>query len=355
MRRIPINLIGDGNVLAKDVFSSTGVVLMSEGTTLKREYISRLRDLSIDYVFVREEDGEAAGLERNSDEREFHESSKKQIRETLEKYTYSEGDRLKQVLQIAEDIIMDALSEPNVMYSVSCVRDKDNALYLHSLNVATLSTIIALRGGFSRSKVRDITIGALLHDIGFLTVTVDTDNVVLEQCDDKTKKEIMRHVVYGYSDVEKKDWLSKTAKEIILQHHERLDGSGYPFHMIGEHLKPEVRIVSLCDQFDCMIYGNLMERCKVRDAMDYIMSQAGAKFDFNFVSLFLESVAAYPTGTVVYTNEGDCGIVIHQNYKFPTRPVLRLIKRKDGREYPGVVEKDLTKCLTVFIVDSLEN
>lgn len=143
-------------------------------------------------------------------------------------------------------------------------------------------------------------------------------------------------------------------KDIVLQHHERLDGSGYPFHMEGKHLKQEVRIVSLCDQFDNMVYGNLMPRFKVRQAIEYIMSQAGTKFDFTLVQLFIESVAAYPIGTTVVTNEGDSAVVLRQNHKFPTRPVIRLLKNSEGIEYEAFEERDLTKNLTLFIVDSVE-
>jgi hypothetical protein len=103
-----------------------------------------------------------------------------------------------------------------------------------------------------------------------------------------------------------------------------------------------------------MIYGNLMPRYKVRDAMDYIMSQAGVKFDFEMVQLFMESVAAYPIGITVITNEGDTAVVVRQNYKFPVRPVIRLLKNADGVPYEGEEERDLTKCLTLFIVDSVE-
>lgn len=354
MRRIAVTDIKDGNILAKDIFSSSGVVLMSEGTNLKKEYISRLLELHIEHIYIRakeepEEDFPGAIIE---------EKVKKQcgelVRDTIQKYTYAEKDELKEMVKVADEIISDILNQPEIMYNVSCVRDKNNALYLHSMNVAAISTLIALRSKLSKKKVKEIAIGALLHDIGFTAVTVNTSDLVLEQCEESTRKEIMRHVIYGYSDVETKDWISKTAKDIILQHHERLDGSGYPFHMKGDHLKTEVGIVALCDQFDSMVYGNLMPRYKVHDAMDYIMSQAGVKFDFSLVQIFMESVAAYPIGTMVITNEGDVGIVLRQNYKFPTRPVIRLLKNADGIPYHENEERDLMKVLTLFIVDSVE-
>ena len=196
--------------------------------------------------------------------------------------------------------------------------------------------------------------GALLHDIGYTTITADISDIDLGKCEEKLRKEVMYHVVYGYTDVEKKDWVSNTVRDIILYHHERMDGSGYPLHKKGKQIRLEVRIVAICDQFDSMIYGNLMPRYKVREAMDYLMSQAGVQFDFSLIQLFMESVAAYPIGITVVTNEGDTAVVVGQNYKFPTRPVIRLLKNARGESYGENEERDLTKYLTLSIVDSVE-
>lgn len=356
MRRISVEAIKDGDILAKDLFSSSGVVLMSEGTRLKTDYVPRLLELHIETIFVYEEEPkkEESVPTGSIIEEEVKNQCGEVVRNTIQKYTYADKDELKEIVKVADEIIFDILSEPEIMYNVSCVREKSNALYLHSMNVAAISTLIALRAKLPKNKVREIAIGALLHDIGYTTVTVDTSDLILENCEESVRKEVLRHVIYGYTDVETKDWLSKTAKDIVLQHHERLDGSGYPFHMKGEHLKTEVRIVALCDQFDSMVYGNLMPRYKVREAMDYIMSQAGVEFDFELVQLFMESVAAYPIGMTVITNEGDYAVVLRQNYKFPTRPVIRLLKNAEGIAYKDVEERDLTKYLTLFIVDSVE-
>lgn len=351
MRRILVESVKDGDILAKDLFSSSGVVLMSEGTRLKKDYVPRLKDLGIGQIYIVENAENTSG---SVIEEEVKAQCGEMVRTTIEKYSYATTDELKEIVKVADEIISDILNETEIMYNVSCVREKSNALYQHSVNVAAISTLIALRAKLPKKRVKEVAIGALLHDIGYTTVTADIDGVDINTCDDKLRKEVMYHVVYGYTDVEKKDWVSKTVKDIILHHHERMDGSGYPFHKKGKQLSLEVRIVSLCDQFDSMIYGNLMPRYKVRDAMEYIMSQAGVKFDFSMVQLFMESVAAYPIGITVITNEGDTAVVVRQNFKFPTRPVIRLLTNAEGVPYGENEERDLTKSLTLFITDSVE-
>lgn len=355
MRRISIESVKDGDILAKDLFSSSGVVLMSEGTRLKKEYIVRLLELGVRQVCITEDERTEENLSScRLVEEEIKEQCGEMVRNTIEKYTYAAHDELKEIVKVADEIIEELLSDPKVMYSVSCVREKSDALYQHSVNVAALSTLIALRAKLPKKKVKEVTVGALLHDIGYTTVTTDMTNLDLENCDEKVRKDVMYHVVYGYTDVEKKEWVSKTVRDIVLYHHERLDGTGYPLHKKGKQLRQEVRIVAMCDQFDSMIYGNMMPRYKVREAMDYLLSQAGVGFDFSLVQLFMESVAAYPIGITVVTNEGDTAVVVGQNYKFPTRPVIRLLTNAAGEAYGENEERDLTKCLTLFITDSVE-
>ena len=355
MRRISIASVKDGDILAKDLFSSSGVVLMSEGTRLKKEYISRLLELGVKQVCIADDEKKEETVSSCSlIEEEIKEQCGEMVRNTIEKYTYAAHDELKEIVKVADEIIEELLSDPKIMYSVSCVREKSDALYQHSVNVAALSTLIALRAKLSKNKVKEVTVGALLHDIGYTTITADISDIDLGKCEEKLRKEVMYHVVYGYTDVEKKDWVSNTVRDIILYHHERMDGSGYPLHKKGKQIRLEVLIVAICDQFDSMIYGNLMPRYKVREAMDYLMSQAGVQFDFSLIQLFMESVAAYPIGITVVTNEGDTAVVVGQNYKFPTRPVIRLLKNARGESYGENEERDLTKYLTLSIVDSVE-
>ena len=97
------------------------------------------------------------------------------------------------------------------------------------LSVASLSVLVAVRAGYTREETKNIAIGALLHDVGFESVKVPYKNVILAEQKEEDQKEIKRHVVYGYIEVEQQNWLSQVSKEIILYHHERMDRSGYPF------------------------------------------------------------------------------------------------------------------------------
>jgi len=196
--------------------------------------------------------------------------------------------------------------------------------------------------------------GALLHDIGFTNVKEKYQGLILSEQEEKVQKEIKRHVVYGYIEVEQQEWVPSVSREIILYHHERLDRSGYPFHMSGDKIKPQVRLVAICDAFDNMVYGNLEKRKKVHEALDEIMKNTGIKYDAELVNIFLGSVATYPTGSMVSLNTGKNAIVLRQNADNPTRPVVRLVEQNDRGEWIRKEDKDLSEELSLFIVDTIE-
>jgi uncharacterized domain HDIG len=352
MRRILVNTIKGNEILARDIINNRGIVIITAGNQLKKQYIKRLLELDIMYVYI--EDELSKGVEsENNIEIKIMEQCQKITKEIIEKYSYQGYGDLEELQYVAEDIINDVIKQPEVLYNVIGIRNKSESTYSHSINVCALSVLLALRLKLSKVRVRDIAVGSLLHDIGYTALPSDYLNLSYNNSQEE-QKELMKHVIYGYEIVSKESWLTNVSKDIILCHHEKMDGSGFPFHINKDKIKVGSKIVALCDDFDSMVYGYLVKRMKVHDVLNYIISQAGVKYDFACVNYFIESIAAYPNGTVVATNEGETGIVLRQNEKCPTRPVLHMITNSRGEKYNTWVEKDLKKELTLFIRDTIE-
>jgi HD-GYP domain-containing protein (c-di-GMP phosphodiesterase class II) len=352
MRIISVDSIKGHELLAKDIINYHNSVLMTAGTIVKKEYVNRLKELDIEYIYVEDELAEGVSL-TDSLEIQLKDHCQNTVRKILSKHIYHNESELEEITAIADEIIVDIMKDPEVVYNIASIRNKSEVTYSHSLNVCALSVILALKLKLSKRKVREIAVGCLIHDIGFTFLPMDYSNLIMEECSEKDQKEIKKHIIYGYSAIEKMEWLSSTSRDIIIGHHERLDGSGYPFRLKDEKIRIGSRIAAVCDEFDSRVYGNLMPKMKVHDAIDLIVSQAGVKFDYEVVKAFVASVAAYPIGTLVITNQNELGIVLRQNHKCPTRPVIRIIKDADGNKPTDWVEKDLTKELTLFITDTI--
>ncbi|HHT96393.1 MAG TPA: HD domain-containing protein [Clostridiales bacterium] len=348
MRIISLNDIKGSEVLAKDIRNSSGNILIHAGTIIKKEYVPRLKKLKTEFVFI--EDELSKGIElSNSLEIKLKEELQDTLQDVLEKYINQSSNEVDRIVEIANEVIENILKDINIVYSLNSIREKSENTYSHSLNVCILSVILAINMDLDGSLVNDIAIGSLIHDVGYSYVNFDYLEGTLDEFNIAEKNEVMRHVIYGYEIVERLNSISTISKGIVLKHHERLDGSGYPFRLTAEKIEIESKIVAVCDEFDSMVYANLTNKMKVKDALDYMVSQADVKFDIDVINALILSVAAYPTGALVLTNRGETGIVLRQNRKCPTRPVIRILRSEGVSVSEKWIEKDLTDDLTLFI------
>ncbi len=353
MRKLDINAIKGSEKLAKDVYGRSDTILLPVGTPLKTEYIEPLKKMDIQYIYV--EDEFSVGIEESKNsENELKAQCLTKVRETISRISNNSGDQVSQINRVAEEVILEVLENKNVIYNIAGVRQRSETIYSHSLSVCALSVLLAIKLNLSREKIMDIAVGSILHDIGFICVEINLNNRQNQDYSLEELKEIKKHVIYGYNLVEQADWLSTTAKEIILYHHERCNSSGYPFRLDRDKLKIGPKVVSVCDDFDNMVYGYFTPKMKVHEAIEYIVSQSSSKYSLQVVKAFNESVAAFPNGTIVMTNEKELGIVLRQNNNCPTRPVLRIIQDRQGNKCEDWVEKNMMECRTLFIMDTVE-
>ena len=205
----------------------------------------------------------------------------------------------------------------------------------------------ALKLQLPQDVIHDIGVGCLLHDIGLRYLAIDYNNQDLSNLSEKDIAEFKKHPVYGFTALSNEKWISDISKKIILYHHERMDGSGYPLR--AKSVPIHVEIVNVCDVFDEMICGIGCKKVKVYEAIEYLKAFKNVKFSDTIVDTLLEFIAVYPVGTRVMTNEGEVCMVIRQNKGFSDRPVLRVVADKDGKETEEQVIKDLVKVHHIFI------
>lgn len=398
MKKVKLKSLKGNEILALPIVTDGGTVLIHADVELKPELINRAIRLGIKSLYIKDypeevinkenynhivisseddyddvynegqdvSDSECADV-KNEKKTEYNNkyienhiykveetaiNSRTIIKDVLEKHIYRHNSDLKVIGEQAEKIIESVIEEPEVITNITEMRNISTDMYTHCINVCALSTIMALRLKMSEKQVRNISIGAILHDIGLRYIKVPYMNTNETYMNVKDALEYKKHTIFGYSSLQDEGWIPDIAKEIILLHHERIDGKGYPFQHKGDKIKTEVKLVSLCDDFESLISGVGSTKLKIYEAIEYIKANQGIKYDATITDKLLESVAVYPVGINVITSEGEMGVVVRQNHKFTDRPVIKMLKHADGSPYNDDVEKDLMKYLTLFIVDT---
>jgi putative nucleotidyltransferase with HDIG domain len=192
-------------------------------------------------------------------------------------------------------------------------------LYFHSLNVTVLSLMLAKSLGFSSEEMQDLGMAAMLHDIG----KNDIPHKILAKTEPLTKAEqtiVEQHCEIGVA-VAKKTGLSNAALLAILQHHEYVDGSGYPRHLTGDKMSPISRVLSIVNVYDNLCNpGHGLAGLTPAEALSRMFAKRRAQFDDEMLKAFIKGLGVYPPGSIVRLSNDFVGLVLCVNTTNPIKP-----------------------------------
>lgn len=182
---------------------------------------------------------------------------------------------------------------------VAILREYDEATYIHSVNVASLAVLVGIKDNMSIDDLYSLALGSLLHDIGKLTVPLR----ILNKPGKLTEEEmaiVRKHPQCGYRILCGSSGISQTVKQIVLQHHENHDGTGYPMQLSGDDVNFLAKVVHVCDVYEALCvkrsYKNPMPRNIVRDM---VIKDSGKMFESDVVDNFFKCVPLYLLGETV--------------------------------------------------------
>lgn len=343
------NLLG-GEELARAVMTLDYQVLLSKGTVLNMDYIDKLKDLGIIEVYIENEiNTEEVVILKG----ELEESFKDKVKDIVEKHTYTHSKELVELSKTADNIITNILEEEAVIEKIYDIKERNSDIYEHSITICALGILTALKMKVQQHIIHDIGVACLLHELGLRYLTIMYQNQDLSELSAMELTEYKKHPIYGYSALKNEEWISELSKNMILFHHERLDGSGYPLR--ATDISEETKIINVCDTFDEMICGIGCKRKKVYEAIEYLKENKGILFDAAVVDAFLEFTAVYPAGSYVKTNEGEIGIVLRQNKNLPDKPYIKIVLDKKGDRVLQDVVKDLSIEKDIYVEKVIEN
>ncbi|TFE30634.1 HD-GYP domain-containing protein [Cohnella luojiensis] len=357
MRMMPISLCRPGMKLAKKIYSDEGIVLLAEGVELTSTLIRRLGECGISFLYI--VDSRTEGLvvpELLSDEtqrrtiqairtafRTFVDQPRKSSKTGTYPYV---GRKMREVMQM----IMDDLShKQDAMIMLMNLHTVDHYLYKHSLNVCVYTTMLGMASGYNQEQLITLGLGALLHDVGKTQISMQ---VLLKPgtLSATEFEEMKRHAERGYYLLKDEPNIPLLAAHCAYQHHERIDGSGYPRGIKGDEIHDYAKWIGIVDSYDAMtnhrVYRNAM---LPHQAVEALYSGSDILYDTSMLQLFRDNVAIYPIGLTVKLNTGQSAVVSDINSTCAHRPVIRVFTDEYGVELKAPFDMDLSKRHNVLI------
>lgn len=349
MKKVSIEQAKKGMVVGKAVCAPDGDLLCTPGTVLEQHHIKELLKAGIRHIYVKAWDEEGKHEHRLTRD-EIHKS----VRNIFRSITTRGHIEPEITRQAVNDVLRNLLRNRNVIPSLTEVRGMDNYIFTHSVNVCMLSLLAGVFMKLKADELKKLGMAALLHDLGRIRVPQE----LLYKTDALTEaefEEVKKHTQYGYTIIKALGKYPESVALAALQHHERMDGTGYPKGLRGEEISLNARIIAIADVFDALLSDRPFRKAFYpHQAVEILQNSKGA-YDPEILPIFIENVIIYPPGTVVSLNNSEIGVVVDVNAGQQMRPVVRIIL--DGASQPVrfIRETDLSKNPHIYICRVLKD
>ncbi|MGY0694171.1 HD-GYP domain-containing protein [Virgibacillus sp. FSP13] len=333
-----------GCVLIRDVMGKTSRPIIPKNTVLTEQHITILHKFLIESVDVaaKLEDGELFKPTHVHKEQKQNTSTDKEINHTAESFL----DHYMHVVKRYKKLFNSwqnhgAINMPMVrklviplieriseigsdIFRLNHYVQKQDYFYHHSVSLGILSAYIARKMGYQKGEWLQIGLAGFLCDCGMSRVN---PNIVMKEDDLSSVEldEIKKHPTYSYRLIEQKPTITNAVKLAVVQHHERMDGSGYPLGLSKEKIHSYARIIAVCDLYHAMTCERLYrERQSPFKAIEQLQNDQFSQLDHQVVQAFIKNLTNFSTGTKVRLSNHHIGEIVFIEEKDPTRPIVRL-------------------------------
>lgn len=363
---VNVGALKSGMRIDQSIVDQSRRALIVRGTILDDYLITGLKKLGISGVYVSEGEYEEKVAEKVEEIKiapqtvklienisvadrakvKLTESVKKRVEQGIQFVFYnteSEGF-IEATNKITEDLMKAIIENDAVAVDVDMLKVSDEYTFKHSVDVATIAMIIARKHGLNENQVYEIGIAGLLHDVGKSKIPTEILNKPARLTDDEFA--IMRnHSVLGYELIKGKKELSDNVKLGVLQHHEKVNGRGYPLGVTAEKISLYAKILAVADVYDALVTERPYKAAFTkRDAVEMLMAMT-AELDIDVMKSFLESVILYPVGSNVTLSNGEVARVVENDPTCILRP--KVVTLSGGKVYD--LANDLA-CANIIIL-----
>ena len=362
LESIDVNFLRNGVLLCGIVYDEQGNMLWPARKALTSSFIMKLKERGVKNIYYSPPKYKNIFSKPPIFSDATQEFALNTIEEVGHQIKYGKLKDLKSAKSTVEKFLGEVKSHPENFLNLMVLKDYDSYTYYHSINAGLLAVFLTKKLGFNDVFALDVGLGGFLHDIGKILVPskIVNKNGILTN---EEFREMKKHPIYGYNLIREDATLSNYIKKIILYHHEKWDGSGYPIGLKDEAIGNFAGIVSICDVYDALTTERPYKAAFcVNDALLYIMRNTLKNFNpfvsqrfVNELSKMFELGSFYPVGSFVYLNTGEVGYVKAKDDEYTMRPNIVILKNFQGFPLRNPIESDLKRDTSRIIYKTIDD
>lgn len=360
MRKISIRSSKVDDILARDIITDQGHILLRAGAKLTPDLRNLLLRRNIDTIFIDDEMTEDIFPQETLNE-ETQENVGRKVRYLMHEMTSNANNehpaassQLGEVFHfVYQSIMQDISNQKNLLVNLSDLYIKDDYLLYQSMNTSAVSIVMGMSLGYGEARLKELCLGALLSDIGMTMI----DRSRWDKSGPLTAEdweELRSHPEIGYQLLLKQKGVSVASALCARQHHERYDGQGYPHGLKEDEIHEYAQIIAIANVYSALTSTRkYRQRYSPSEAIEYMFAMGDRQFSLNMLQRFTAQIAIYPVTSTVLLSTGQTAVVSEVIPSLVTRPIVRLIKEADGSDITRFQEIDLSKELNITIIDTL--
>lgn len=344
---VDLSNVKPGMILAEDVYWGKKL-LLAGGSIIKSSYIGLLREHRVPRIWIYEQI-QPNDVLSNPVEASY-EKAYRAIGEIMDSLGSDKPVDASQIFPIVESMMETVFSNRDfILLLTGYKKTFDIYNYTHSLDVCIYSLITAKAMGLNYEECVTLALGALLHDIGKSKVP---GRILSKQTSLTVEEfeEVKKHSDYGYHMAMEILPDKPDVARIVLEHHERCNGCGYPNNLRGNEIHKLSKIVAIADIYDALTSDRIYRKKVLpHEAAEYLLSISNSQLDCDIANIFLRNIAIYPKGCQVLLNTNEVALVVDSNARMPLRPMLKILtdRKRNFLQLPH--ELNLESNLSVFI------
>ncbi len=314
-----------GMVLASDIMNDYGAVILYQNSILDEYSINKLMKLGLNFVKVyknyefKEKKQIVIEAQYNNNLEEF--------KQVIWDISCGRNLDMERIHEVSQSLSNNFDSINDLVFCLSKVRSINEYTYTHSLNVSLLCSLLGSWLNLSHTHIEQLSYCGILHDIGKSKISPEILNKPGALTEEEFE-EVKKHPVTAYKMLEHNDSISKDVSQGVLMHHEREDGSGYPFGLKSSQIHYYAKVLAVVDIYDAMTSNRVYrKRQPPFDVLEMYESEYLTKCDAGIMLTFLKHISSYYVGAMVKLSDGATGEIVYINHNRISRP---LIKTKDS-------------------------